>query len=49
MWRVTPDLGELDDHVVGREHDISNGQKESGWTNPLSWSDTGADDDQVLL
>jgi len=25
MWRVTPDLGELDDHVVGREHDISNG------------------------
>ena len=49
LWKVSPDLGELDDHVLGREHDIANGQKESGWTNPLSWSDTGADDDQVVL
>lgn len=23
-------------------------EKESGWTNPLSWSDTGEDDDEVL-
>lgn len=49
LWRVTPDYGELDDHVVPREHDIANGKKDSGWTNPLGWSDTGEDDDQVVL
>ena len=49
LWRVTPDLGELDDHIMLREHDIGNGVKASGWTNPLGWSDTGADDDQVVL
>ena len=49
LWRVTPDLGELDDHIMLREHDIGNGVKSSGWTNPLGWSDTGADDDQVVL
>ena len=47
-WRQTPDLGELDDHVMLREHDIANGKKASGWTNPLGWSDTGDDDDQVV-
>ena len=49
LWKVDADYGELDSVVVPREADIKNGEKESGWTNPLSWSDTGADDDQVLL
>jgi hypothetical protein len=34
---------------MSREQDIASGKKESGWTNPLSWSDTGNDDDQVVL
>lgn len=49
LWRVSPDYGELDDHIMGREKDIASGKKESGWSNPLGWSDTGADDDQVVL
>ena len=49
LWRVSPDYGELDDHIMDREKDIASGKKESGWTNPLGWSDTGADDDQVVL
>ena len=48
-WRVSPDYGELDDHIMSREQDIASGKKESGWSNPLSWSDTGNDDDQVVL
>ena len=34
---------------MGREQDIASGKKESGWSNPLGWSDTGNDDDQVVL
>ena len=49
LWRVAPDFGELDDHIMPREQDIASGVKFSGWTNPLGWSDTGADDDQVVL
>lgn len=43
------DNGEAEESVVGREADIANGVKASGWTNPLGWADTGADDDSVLL
>ena len=49
LWRVSPDYGELDDHIMEREQDIASGKKKSGWTNPLGWSDTGEDDDQVVL
>ena len=42
------DNGENDPSVVLREADIANGEKKSGWTNPLGWSDNGADDDTVL-
>ena len=49
LWRVSPDYGELDDHIMSREEDIASGKKKSGWSNPLGWSDTGADDDQVVL
>ena len=49
LWRVTPDYGELDANVVGREKDIDNGKKFSGWTDPMSWADDGADDEKVLL
>ena len=55
QWHVAPDYGELDDHVVYREADgefydmEGNGTKLSGWTNPLGWSDTGANDEQVLM
>ena len=48
-WHVAPDYGELDPAVVGREHDIKNGEKASGWTNPLGWADDGHDDDLVVL
>ena len=41
LWRVAPDYGELDDHILPR-----NSPK---WVNPLSISDTGDDDDQVVL
>ena len=47
-WHQAPDFGELDPHVVYREADAGNGFKLGGWTNPLSWSDTGDDDDQVV-
>jgi hypothetical protein len=43
------DNGEDEPAVVGREADIANGKKASGWTNPLGWADDGADDDSVLL
>merc|ERR1712060_454685 len=42
------DNGENDDWVTRREQDTKNGEKESGWTNPLGWSDEGDDDDTVL-
>ena len=43
------DNGELDQVVVYREDDVKNGEKFSGWTNPLSWTDAGDDDDTILL
>jgi len=49
LWHVTPDYGELDPNVVGREADIANGKKKSGWTNPLGWHDDGTDDEQVVV
>ena len=42
------DNGEADPSVVHREADVANGAKVSGWTNPLGWADTGADDENVL-
>jgi len=42
------DNGENDDTATLREVDIKNGEKKSGWTNPLGWSDEGADDDTVI-
>ena len=47
-WMVKPDLGEFDEDLVTREADVKNGGKISGWSNPLGWSDTGADDDLVV-
>ena len=47
-WRVIPDFGEKDSNIVMREDDIKNGEKFSGWTNPLSWTDDGADDNLVV-
>ena len=47
-WHVSPDYGELDDYIVNREKDSANGEKASGWTNPLGWSDEGEGDDLVL-
>ena len=43
------DNGEADPSVVHREADVANGAKVSGWTNPLGWTDSGDDDDSVLL
>ena len=48
LWRVIPDFGEKDPNIMEREKDIANGKKFSGWTNPLGWSDDGADDDLVV-
>jgi len=46
-------LGELDDHAtMYREFDKDysiGAAKFSGWTNPLSWTDDGKDDDIVLF
>ena len=42
------DNGEADPSVVGREADIANGKKKSGWTNPLGWTDDGTGDEGVL-
>ena len=43
------DNGEADPSVLYRESDTNKindpSSKESGWTNPLSWADDGADDD----
>ena len=47
-WRVIPDFGEKDPNVMYREEDIKNGEKFSGWTNPLSWTDDGTADDLVV-
>ena len=52
---MTADLGELDDHsTLYREWDnpeylSAMKPKFSGWTNPLSWTDDGHDDDVVLF
>ena len=43
------DFGELDQAVVPRFKDAGNGFKHNGWTNPLSWTDNGEDDEVVLL
>ena len=43
------DNGEAEETIVSREADIGNGIKFSGWTNPLGWTDDGADDESVLL
>ena len=48
LWHVSPDYGELDDYVVNREKDSANGEKKSGWSNPLGWTDDGDSDDLVL-
>lgn len=43
------DNGENDNVVIGREADLNNKkEKESGWTNPLGWTDDGSDDDLIL-
>lgn len=47
------DLGEADNVVVNREHDIANGFKYGGygltaWHNPLADADDGQDDEDVL-
>ena len=47
-WRVTPDYGEKDTNIMSREADSKNGEKISGWTNPLAWTDDGADDNLVV-
>merc|ERR1712048_904562 len=43
------DFGEADNNVVPREYDVANGAKFHGWTNPLSWTDGGDDDESVLI
>jgi len=43
------DFGELDQAVVPRFKDAGNGFKHNGWTNPLSWTDNGNDDEAVLI
>ena len=47
------DMGEADEVVVNREHDIANGYKYGGyglkpWHNPLADADDGQNDDAVL-
>ena len=43
------DYGDDDYNVVERESDVNlKSEKVSGWTNPLSWTDDGSDDDIVL-
>jgi len=53
QWEVTADLGELDDHATllrEADNDYLKGKaKFHGWTNPLSWTDSGSDDDLVLM
>ena len=43
------DFGESDDQAAMPEADVANGKKFSGWTNPLGWTDSGEDDESVLL
>ena len=43
------DFGDSDHSVVLREGDIKNGEKASGWTNPLGWADDGDNDESVLV
>ena len=43
------DNGDSDPSIMYRESDINEqSEKVSGWTNPLSWTDDGEDDDQVV-
>ena len=47
------DLGEADEVVVNREHDVANGYKYGGygltaWHNPLMDADDGQDDESVI-
>ena len=43
------DYGESDNFVLNREEDLDIAKnKASGWTNPLSWTDDGTDDDLVV-
>ena len=44
------DLGDTDGQILGREkwRDDQPNEKPSGWVNPLSVTDDGMDDDQVL-
>lgn len=53
QWKQTADLGELDDHAtLKRESDkdyLIGKAKFHGWTNPLGWTDSGDDDDLVLV
>ena len=43
------DNGDSDFSVVNREADINEkSEHASGWTNPLSWTDNGEDDDLVV-
>ena len=46
-------MGELDQVVVNREHDVANGYKYGGygltaWHNPLADADNGQDDESIL-
>jgi hypothetical protein len=49
QWEVSPDYGEYDHDIVPRFKDAGNGFKHNGWTNPLSWTDNGNDDEGVLV
>lgn len=42
-WGTKVDLGENDDDVLFRADTEKN-----GWSNPLSWTDDGADDEVVV-
>jgi len=47
------DFGDADMHVLGRDRDGPDylekmGPKFHGWTNPLSWTDGGDDDEKVI-
>jgi len=47
------DFGDSDMHVLGRDRDGPEylekmGPKFHGWTNPLSWTDGGEDDEKVI-
>ena len=43
------DFGDSEPNILAREADINEkSEKQSGWTNPLSWADSGDDDDKIL-